>query len=94
MTLTEAQIEAIIRAVLIDAPGMADPDEVHHAAYDTLVTEAPEVRAWEAEQDTGVYSVVVRGITGAYFVQAMEYDDDGVYSALDEASRYTKRCRN
>lgn len=85
MTLTEAQIEAIIKAGLFDASGMTDPDEVHDAAYDALVTEAPEVRAWDAEQDKGVYSVVVRGILGAYFVQAMEYDDDGVYSTLDEA---------
>ena len=85
MTLTEAQIEAIIKTGLCDASGLTDTDDLRDAAYDALVNEAPEVKAWDAEQDKGVYSVVVRGVPGAYFVQAMEYDDDGVYSTLDEA---------
>lgn len=85
MTLMEAQIEAIIKARLFDPSGLTDANDLHDAAYDALVNEAPEVKAWDAEQDKGVYSVVVRGVPGAYFVQAMEYDDDGVYSTLDEA---------
>lgn len=85
MTLTEVQIEAVIKAGLFDASGLSDAYDLHDAAYDALVNDAPEVKAWDAEQDKGAYSVVVRGVSGAYFVQAMEYDDDGVYSTLDEA---------
>lgn len=85
MTLSEAQIEAIIKAGLFDASGMGNADQLHDAAYDALMNEAPEATAWDAEQDKGVYSVIVRGVPGAYFVQALEYEDDGVYSTLDEA---------
>jgi hypothetical protein len=33
----------------------------------------------------GAYHVCIRGILGAYFVQATEYDDDGVFDDIDSA---------
>ena len=46
---------------------------------------APEVKSWEAEQDKGSNSVIVRGVPEAYFVQAMEFDDVGLFDTADEA---------
>ena len=45
MTLTQAQIDAVIKAGLFDASGMTDPGSLHDAAYDALVNEAPELRS-------------------------------------------------
>ena len=93
MTLTQAQIEAVIKAGFIDASGMTDLDELHDVAYVALENEAPEVKAWEAQQDErlGPYDILIRGVPGAYFVQGTEGEMHGVYSTLEEAIRFSKR---
>ena len=40
MTLTEAQIEAIIKTGLCDASGLTDADDLHDLAYEALVNDA------------------------------------------------------
>lgn len=87
MKLSKSQIQAIVQAGLLEVPNMISHDEIYDAAYDALLNEAPEVKSWLAEQDDGIYSIVIRGIPGAYFVEATDHDDDGVYSTLDGAIR-------
>ena len=66
---------------------LSDQDwaDLHDACLETLINEAPIVESFDAEQDKGVYSVDIRGIDGAYFVQAIEFDDLGIFSSLEEA---------
>jgi hypothetical protein len=86
MKLGAAQIEAVKRSGLLDsAANNLFGDELHDFVYDALVNTAPEVKSFTAEQDKGAYSVVIRGVPGAYFVEAAEYDDDGVFDDLASA---------
>jgi hypothetical protein len=62
-----------------------DYDALRDVCLEVLGNEAPTVEEYTAEQDKGAYAVTVRGVPGAYFVQALEYDDKGVFSTLDEA---------
>ena len=66
---------------------MSDDDR-HDLALDALSNNAPAVFSKKAEQDKGTYSVVIRGVPGAFFVEAMEYDNAGVFDRLDEAKSY------
>jgi hypothetical protein len=60
-------------------------DSLHDACVDTLKNEAPAIEEFTAEQDLGPYLVVIRGVAGAYFVEAADRDDSGVFSELEEA---------
>ena len=60
-------------------------DRLHDACVDTLKNEAPAIEEFNAEQDIGLYLVVIRGVAGAYFVEAADHDDSGVFSELAEA---------
>lgn len=62
-----------------------DWDNLGDACLEALTNDAPEVESFDAEQSKGVYSVTIRGVPGAYFVSAIEFDDSGVFSSLDEA---------
>jgi hypothetical protein len=66
-------------------------DDLYDAAFDALLNDAPEVESFTAEQDKGAYHVVIRGVPGAYFVSALEYDHDGFFDDLDEAERAVYR---
>jgi hypothetical protein len=57
------------------------------ACIDVLTNEAPAIEVFTAEQDRslGPYHVGIRGVPGAYFVFALDHDDIGVFSDLDEA---------
>ncbi len=68
------------------------PDELS-GAYDHVVdvlSDAPEIEVFEAEQDEGIYHVTIRGFPGAYFVQAVDYDDSEVFLTQDEAESYVQ----
>lgn len=58
---------------------------LYDACLEALTNEAPLVESFNAEQSKGVYSVTIRGIPGAYFISAIEFDDSGVFSTLDDA---------
>jgi ADP-ribose pyrophosphatase YjhB (NUDIX family) len=90
MKISSEQINAVVMAGLVDANACSDADELHDAAHDALLNEAPVVVRWKAEQDDE-YWVVVRGVPGAYFVQAGERNEDGVYSDLAEATNAAVR---
>jgi hypothetical protein len=62
-----------------------DWNDLHDACLEILTNEAPLVESFDAEQSKGVYSVTIRGIPGAYFVSAIEYDDSGIFSTLEDA---------
>jgi hypothetical protein len=90
--------KAIKKAFRTDAPRILQimesgdplPDEVC-GAYDHAVdvlSDAPEIEVYEAEQDEDVYHVTIRGFPGAYFVQAGEYGDSEVFLTQDEAESY------
>jgi hypothetical protein len=85
MNLQKNHIEAIMRAGLLNDNNIHDDDIVYDSAFDAWVNDSPEVRAWNAEQDKGAYSVVIRGVPGAYFIQALEYDDLGPFETISQA---------
>jgi hypothetical protein len=60
-------------------------DRLHDACVDTLKNEAPAIEKFTAKQDIGPYLVLIRGVAGAYFVEAADHDDAGVFSELEEA---------
>ena len=60
-------------------------DSLHDACVDTLKNEAPAIEEFAAEQDCGPYLILIRGVAGAYFVEAADHDDSGFFSELDEA---------
>lgn len=62
-----------------------EPACAQASLLEALVNEAPVVVQWTAEQDLGKYFVTVRGVPGAYFVEALDREDDGVYSDLTVA---------
>lgn len=63
--------------------------EKYDLALELLTNESPEVGGFTAEQDLGEYGVVIRGVEGAYIVQAQDFDDEGVFSTLDKAKSAT-----
>jgi hypothetical protein len=87
MKISPEQINAIVTAGLVENNRYSDADGLHDAAFDALVNEAPVVAQWKAKQsdEYGGYFVVVRGVPGAYFVQALDHDDIGIFSDLTEA---------
>ena len=69
-------------------PASLTPDERgarYELAFDVLTNSAPLVERYTAVQDLGPYPVVIVGVPGAYFVDALDYDRRGVYSSLEEA---------
>jgi hypothetical protein len=60
-------------------------DELHDAAFDAFKSLAPSVHEFSAAGSCGRYPVSVRGIDGAYFYQAPEFDDSRFFCTLDEA---------
>jgi hypothetical protein len=100
LTITRAQIDAVRLSTelgprVCDSPvkassemSDADYDHIEDACIDALISDAPVVEEFEAEQDKGVYSVIVQGVPGAYIVFAPEYDHAGVFSSMDEALSY------
>lgn len=67
-----------------------DYDVLSDACHDALLCEAPAVREHAAEQDKGAYCVTVRGVPGAYFFSAPEYDNEGVFSSVAEAEAFAR----
>jgi hypothetical protein len=63
----------------------AQVDGLHDACVATFKNEAPAIEEFTAEQDIGPYLVSIRGVAGAYFVEAADHDDSGVFSELEEA---------
>lgn len=63
-------------------------DSLQEACLEALTNEAPDVESFEAEQGKGAYSVCIRGVPGAYFVTAIEFDDSGAFSTLEDARNY------
>lgn len=64
------------------------------SAYDTIIdiltNNAPVVKEFEAEQDKDVYSIEIRGLSGAYFVWAAEYDDSEIFTSRKDAENYVQ----
>jgi hypothetical protein len=86
MKLSERQVEAIRQSGLLKArEKKLTGAELHDAAYDVLSNGAPVVHSFTAEQDKGTYHVCIRGVPGAYFVEALEYDNHGVFDDIDSA---------
>lgn len=63
--------------------GDSDWAALYDASFDTLTNEAPVVESFDAEQSKGIHDVVIRGVPGAYFVTAAEFDNGGVFSTTD-----------
>jgi hypothetical protein len=82
MKFSEKQIESIRQSGLLRArQRKLSDDELH----DVFENNAPCVESYTAEQDKGAYSVNIRGVPGAYYVETMESDNDGVFDDVDSA---------
>jgi hypothetical protein len=66
-----------------------DFDALYDACMDVFHHDAPGVQEFTAEQTLGPYSIWIRGVAGAYFVQSPD-DEYGVFSTLEEASAQVK----
>jgi hypothetical protein len=86
LKFTDEQIAAVLESD-INGEKYDDisPDEKYDLAMELLTAESPEVAGFTAEQDLGEYGVVIRGVQGAYIVQAQDFDDEGVFSTLGKA---------
>ena len=62
----------------------------YDAIIDILTNNALVVKEFEAEQDKGVYSIEIRGLSGAYFVSAAEYDDSEIFASQKHAENYVQ----
>jgi hypothetical protein len=49
------------------------------------MNDAPTVKEITGEGDYGAFGIIVRGVDGAYFVSALEFDDEGPFTTFDEA---------
>ena len=57
---------------------------------DILTNNAPVVKEFEAETDKDVYSIEIRGLSGAYFVWATEYDKSEIFASQKHAENYVQ----
>lgn len=85
MKLELRHIAAVVSAGLVPDDAALDDGSKHDAALDALSNEAPVIRGWEAAQDNGPYCVTLRGVVGAYIVQAQEHDALGPFDTVEQA---------
>ena len=90
LILQKHHVEAIVRAGLISGNTPDDYDALCDKAFDALINDAPEVRTWTAEQDKGAYNIMIRGIPGVYFIEALERDELGPFETIAEAEQEVK----
>lgn len=84
LTISSEQIDAVLSAGMGKSRTYIDDGDREDAALDALMNNAPVIWQREARQDVD-YFVVVRGVPGAYFVQALEDDEIGVFSDSSQA---------
>jgi len=58
---------------------------LYDAAFGTLLNYSPMVEEFLAEQGKGVYPIHIMGVPGAYYVSAIEFDNEGVFDSLKDA---------
>ena len=85
MDIRVEHVKALVTAGLMKLANHDICEDECDRAYEILLDDSPVVREYEAEQDKGVYAVVIRGVKGVYFIQAVEYDDYGPYETLSDA---------
>jgi hypothetical protein len=73
MKFSEKKIEAIRESGMLKARQRKLSDDKLH---DVFTNNAPSVEDYTAEQSKGASPVHIRGVPGAYFVDAMAFDDD------------------
>lgn len=78
-------VQALVKAGLMKLENCHASEDDCDRAREILIDDALIVREYEAEQDKGAYTVVIRGFEGVYFIQAVEYDDLGPYETLSDA---------
>jgi hypothetical protein len=86
-SLKDKHVEAVRRSGIM---GTVDENleegALIDAAFEALVNEAPEVEEYSA---VGAYEeefpIIIRGVPGAYFVSALEFDNKGPFETLDDA---------
>ncbi len=83
-----AKTNFILRHLREGIPLPDELEEAYEVVLYSLVDDSPVVKEYEAEQDKGVYNVTIRGFSGAYFVQANEYDDSEVFLTKAEAEEH------
>ena len=85
MEIQLKHVQALVKAGLMKLENRYACEDDCDRAWEILMDDAPIVREYESEQDKGAYAVVIRGVEGVYFIQAVEYDDLGPYETLSEA---------
>ena len=85
MEIQLRHVQALVKAGLMKLENLHACEDDCDRAWEILIDNAPIVREYEAEQDKGAYAVVIRGVEGVYFIQAVEYDDLGPYETLSAA---------
>lgn len=65
--------------------------ELYDACTDVWCNWSPVVRKFTADQGVGDYPIEVRGVIGAYFVCAQEFDRAGPFDTTTEAEGFVRR---
>jgi hypothetical protein len=68
-----------------DKQSQDERELLSEACYVALTNEAPAVAEYEVSGDFGPYSVFIRGVSGAYFIEAIERDPMGPFPTLTTA---------
>ena len=85
MEIQLKHVQTLVKAGLMKLENHYACEDDCDRAREILMDDAPVIREYEAEQDKGAYAVVIRGVEGVYFIQAVEYDDLGLYETLSDA---------
>lgn len=65
--------------------GADELDSLQDACFEALTQDAPCVKEYEVEQDFGPYGVYVMGVSGVYFISALERDPIGPFTTVEAA---------
>ena len=63
-------------------------NDLYDACLDALLNEAPVKKTFMAEGSFGDFPIRIMGVSGAYFVSAVEHDEAGPFDTLDEADSW------
>lgn len=60
-------------------------DEVYDRISDVLRNDAPVIEHFTGDGGVGPFPIEIRGFGGLFFVEAQEFDPDGVFDSLEDA---------
>lgn len=85
---TELERDSAIEAIACrpwSQLNQTERNDLYDACLDALLNEAPVKKTFMAEGSFGDFPICIMGVSGAYFVSAVDHDEAGPFGTLDEA---------